>query len=108
MSRFITKTVHIVFSVLLTLIMFAFALNLGSRVIDGALGIVVTGILLLLCTLVVCFGGKILDSLKTKVSTPISRLPTWKMMVLIGLSSFLTKLFFIFLLDVDSTLHSDM
>ncbi len=108
MSSFITKTVQIAFTILLVLILFAFAVSIGGMVAGGMAGIVVTAGLLFLCALMVCFGGKILGFLRTKVVPPINKLSTRQMVLIIGTVTFLTKLFFIFLLDVDSTLHSDM
>lgn len=108
MSSFISKTVQVVFTILLFFILFAFAISVGGMVADGFIGNVVTITLLALCVLFICLGNTILEVIRRRVVGPVSSLSTKQMVFLLGIVILVTKAICIFVLNVDSTLHPDM
>ena len=108
MSKFISKTVEIVFYILLALIILAFAVSVGDMISAGIIGDLATVALIFMSALFVYFGKNILGFLQAKVLKPVAKLSVKQMFFILGGVILVTKFFFLFLLDVDSTLHYDM
>ena len=100
MSRFIVKTVDIVFYILIGIILAASMSSLCGLVSDGLLGYVLFIALLLFVFAVWYFGSDVLNFAHKKIYMPISKVSLFKMVFCIFLVSLVTKVFFVFLFDL--------
>lgn len=108
MSKFIVKTVDIVFYILIGIILAASMSSLCGLVSDGLLGYVIFIVLLLFVFAVWYFGSDVLNFVYKKIYMPISKVSLLKMVLCIFLVSLVTKVFFVFLFDNDAAKHIDM
>lgn len=108
MSKFIVKTVDIVFYILIGIILAASMSSLCGLVSDGLLGYVLFFVLLLFVFAVWYFGSDVLNFAYKKIYMPISKVSLFKMVLCIFLVSLVTKVFFVFLFDNDAANTIDM
>ncbi len=108
MSHFISKTAHILFKVFCVLYIICVALSGPSVIFSNDKRFILAVLLLLGCLLYLFFGSTIIEFCKNKLGQPLQKLSTLQMMVIIGATALITKLFFVLLLQNDANLHPDM
>lgn len=108
MTKFIKRTVDIVFIALLNIIILAMGVSLAEIAFGGVtafvIGCVITVATIVSCLLVktkaICFFTKLLEYFEN--------IPVWKLALILGLFSVITKVAFVFLFNNNADLHPDM
>lgn len=108
MSRFIKKTVDIVFILLLILILSAMGIALAETVFSGLIASV-AGIVVLAAVFAFLYFCReyIINTVKC-VCKYLSGIAEWKLALVLGLFSAVTKIICVFLFDNNADLHPDM
>lgn len=108
MSKFIVKTVDIVFIVLLGVVLLSMSIATAKYVNDGPMCLIL-GMVIFCGTFVSLFllRNQIKNFVKTLFNC-ITNIPPWKLALVLGLISAITKLFFVFLFDMNTDMHEDM
>ncbi len=108
MTRFINRTVDVVFLILLALIVLAMAVSLAAKVFYEDVAYVVGIGLLAAAFAVVYFGKSRIKRMAGSLKRRLEPIPAWKLALFLGLFSAVTKIFLVFLFDNNADLHSDM
>lgn len=108
MSKFIVKTVDIVFVFFMGILLFAF----GTYVIEFATDLPkapLFGIIVLFCVFASLFLLRnTIKNIAKKIYYCLINIPCWKLALILGAVSVVTKLFFVFLFDMNTDNHEDM
>lgn len=107
MTKFIVKTIDIVFVCLMTLIVYCMCYTITQSVLGGALSVAVAiAFAVAVCVFVFLFCKPIKAILKRIVDL-FSKIPAWKLGVFLLLFSVVTKVTLVFVLDFDADWHID-
>ncbi len=107
MTKFITKTVEYVFLILLAIIILAMSVSLAETAFSGITAFVVGIVILAFVFFFLFFFRKKICSAFGRISEYLSKIPSWKLALIIGLVSVVTKIFFVFLFNIQTN-YSDM
>lgn len=108
MTKLISKTVDIVFLLLLAVIVFAVSVSLAETVFQGAVACVAGAAVLSAALFVLIWGRTRLQSIGRRIKTRLEPIPAWKLALFLGLFSAVTKIILVFLFDNNADLHPDM
>lgn len=106
-GNFIVRTVDYIFFGLMVLILISAVFSLSQTIFSGWLQYCAIGATAILLALFVIFGNKIILFFKNTLSW-ICSISVIKMFIIIFITTALTKIFFVFLLNPDATKHPDM
>ena len=108
MTKLINKSMGIVFLFLLTLILLAMGISLAETVFGGIVAVVIgVAILAFVLGCLFLFRTRI-ENLCKCVYKFLSKIPSWKLALTLGLFAAITKIIFVFLFDNNADFHPDM
>lgn len=108
MVGFIKKTVDVVFALLMAFILVGMTVSLAETVFDGWLASVVgVFIFAAVCAFLLIFKDKI-RTYGMYIYKYLSKVSEWKLVLILGLFSAVTKIICVFLFDNNADLHPDM
>lgn len=108
MTKFINRTVDIVFFALLAMITCVMAVTVAETVLSGVVACAVGAVILAGMLFVVIRGRQRFATFGRKIKERLEPIPAWKLALFLGLFSTVTKIFFVFLFDNNADLHDDM
>ncbi len=108
MTKFITKTVEYVFILLLALILLAMSISLAETVFNGLIAVILGFAILAFIFSSILFFRKTIDLIFKSIYTYLSKIPSWKLALILGLFSAVTKVILVFVFDNNAALHPDM
>lgn len=108
MSRFINRTVEIIFWIFAAALLVCVALSGGSIVFGNYKLYLLAAILLVFCALFFVFGKDVYSFADRKLLAPVKNASVMTLAIVLGLVTLVTKLIFVLLLDNDANLHPDM
>lgn len=107
MTKFITKTVEIVFSILFAIILLAMGVAVAEFAFSGVAAVAVGIIILAFVFGFLFLFRKKLTSAFSRITKRISQFSSWKLALILFLVSAVTKIIFVFLFDIQTD-YSDM
>lgn len=108
MSKFTVKTIDVIFTALVAVILGAAIVAVSNYITSGILSVAV-GIFIVIALLVLLYyGERILFFLKNKVGPILKNVSAVKLGIVLFFTVAMTKVFFVFLFDIDANLHPDM
>ncbi len=108
MSKFIAKTVDIVFVILLGVILLAMGVSMAEAVLSGWMSFAAGLVIVSAVFAFLIFGQSHIEKACKKIYEYFKNVPAWKLMLFLGLFSVVTKVFFVFLFNNNADLHPDM
>ncbi len=107
MSRFIVKTVDIVFLILLTVMIFTMGMTLFGYIMSNGVAFIVGAVLIFGLTALLFFTRERIRKLGVKIYARLKDVPAYKLALYLFLFTAITKIIFVFLLGTDASLHVD-
>lgn len=108
MCKFIVKFVNSIFTILIFFILGASIVSFSNYVANGMFAVIVGVVTVGILILFIYSGSKIFDKVKSFLYNYIVDLSPLKMGLILFFTVSITKIFFVFLFDIDANLHPDM
>ncbi len=107
MSRFIVKTVDIVFLILLTIIIFTMGMTLFGYVLPDGVAFIIGAVLIFGLTALIFFLRDRIRGFGVKIYAKLKDIPEYKLALYLFLFTAITKIIFVFVLGTDASRHVD-
>lgn len=108
MRKFLAKTVDIIFLLFAVCYMICLFYAGGAIIFGDSRKYILAGVILLCCVVFAFFGNRIMAFVSRTVLAPVKKLTTLQMVLIIGIVTLVTKLFFVLLFQTDANIHPDM
>lgn len=107
MSSFFSRTINLIFTLIIALILSASIVSFSNYVANGLISIIIAILVIIVLMLIFYFANNIFDKIKKMLSFCSNLSVKWMALILFLVVS-ITKVFFCFLFDIDANLHPDM
>ena len=105
MRKFLAKTVDIIFLLFAVCYMICLFYAGGAIIFGDSRKYILAGVILLCCVVFAFFGNRIMAFVSRTVLAPVKKLTTLQMVLIIGIVTLVTKLFFVLLFQLKMPLQ---
>lgn len=108
MSKSIVKTVNVVFAFFLGILLLTIGIDIAEYITNGYISYILGVIILCLVFASLWLLHKKIKNFAKLLYYSVTNIAPWKLALILGGISAITKLFFVFLFDMNTDLHEDM